>query len=84
MPHPASSERHHMSSHEPGPGKLVLLILAFVVIGIPVVAFVWDALNHLFAGDVTGRWLLTAGAGLAALGLLLLLMGRALTGWDHG
>jgi hypothetical protein len=73
-----------MSSPEPSPGKLVLLILAFVVIGIPVVAFVWDALNHLFAGDVTGRWLLTAVAGLAALGLLLMLMGRTLTGWDHG
>ena len=73
-----------MSSHDPGPGKLVLLILAFVVIGIPVVAFVWDAFNHLFAGDVTGRWLLTAVAGLAALGLLLTLIGRTLTGWERG
>lgn len=73
-----------MSSHDPGPGKLVLLILAFVVIGIPVVAFVWDALNHLFAGDVTSRWLLTAVAGLAALGLLLTLVGRTLTSWERG
>lgn len=84
MSHPASSKRHYLSSHDPGPGKLVLLILAFVVIGIPVVAFVWDALNHLFAGDVTGRWLLTAVAGLAALGLLLRLIGRTLTSWERG
>lgn len=84
MSHPASSDRHHTSAPDPGPGKLVLLILAFVVIGIPVVAFVWDALNHLFAGDVTGRWLLTAVAGLAALGLLLMLIGRTLTSWERG
>jgi hypothetical protein len=78
MSHPASSDPHHTSGSDPGPGKLVLLILAFVVIGIPVVAFVWDALNHLFAGDVTGRWLLTGLVGLIGLGLLLALIGRTL------
>lgn len=84
MSHPASSEPHHVTGPDPGPGKLIVLILAFVAIGIPVVAFVWDALNHLFAGEVTGRWLLTAVAGLAALGLLLMLIGRTLTRWEHG
>lgn len=78
MTHPASTEPQHLGGPDPGPGKLVLVTLAFVVIGIPVVALVWDALNHLFAGDVTGRWLLTGLAGLIGLGLLLALIGRTL------
>jgi hypothetical protein len=55
----------------------------FVLLGIPLVALVWDALNRLVAGEVHGGRLL---AGLVALVLWLVLLralARRLTDW-HG
>ena len=51
--------------------------------GVPLVALVWDALNRLVAGEIH-RVLLPAGlAALALLLVLLRILARTLSRWDH-
>jgi hypothetical protein len=61
-----------------GPGRLLVTLAAFVVLGIPLVAYLWESLNQLLAGRVhTPRVLLSVPL-LAALGGLLWIGGRTL------
>ncbi|HET8622084.1 MAG TPA: hypothetical protein VFM14_00835 [Gemmatimonadales bacterium] len=62
--------------------KLFGLILGFVLLGAPLVALVWDALNQLVAGHVEGRRVGTGLAGLLLLAILLRLLARAVHRWD--
>jgi Na+-driven multidrug efflux pump len=62
--------------------KLFASILGFVLVGTPLVAYLWDALNRLMAGHVHGRRLaIAAVAGLLFAALLRLLM-RAVWQWE--
>lgn len=36
---------------EPGVGKLLALLAVFLVVGAPMVGFLWDALNEIIAGE---------------------------------
>lgn len=68
------------SSPDRGP---VLGIALFVLLGIPLVAYLWDTLNYLFAG-VVQPWRLLGLLPVAALFYLLLrTMARAVDSW-HG
>lgn len=63
--------------------KLGLWMAIFVLVGVPLVALVWDALNRLVAGEIH-RVLLPAGlAALALLLVLLRILARTLSRWDH-
>jgi hypothetical protein len=63
-------------------GRLVGGMLLFVLLGTPLVAYVWETANRLFAGDVdAGRLALTVPAALV-LGGLLLLLARTIRGWE--
>ena len=74
-----------MSPHKPTgpPPGLVFRIALFVLVGTPLVAYLWDTLNHLFAGIIEPVRLV----GLLPAGfffyLLLRAMARAVEGW-HG
>jgi uncharacterized protein (DUF58 family) len=57
-------------------------IALFVLAGIPAVALLWDALNHLFAGQIDGTRLLLGLGGLVLLILLLAMLARTLTRWE--
>lgn len=63
-------------------GRLVGGMLLFVVLGTPLVAYVWESLNQLFAGHVdAGRLALTVPAALILAGLLTL-FARTIRGWE--
>jgi hypothetical protein len=70
------------ASTGPPPG-LVLRIALFVLLGTPLVAYLWHTLNYLFAGIIEPILLV----GLLPAGflfyLLLRAMARAVEGW-HG
>jgi hypothetical protein len=62
--------------------KLFASILGFVLVGTPLVAYLWDTLTWLMAGHVNGRRLaIAAVAGLLFAALLRLLM-RAVWQWE--
>lgn len=65
-----------------GVGGLVLRIALCTIIGIPLVAFVWESLNELLAGHWHSRHLLLTLPALALLLLFWRLMGRAIERWD--
>jgi hypothetical protein len=62
---------------------LAARIAAFMVIGIPLVAFVWELLNELFAGREVIRNLLLAIPGILLLIFFWRLMSRAIQNWDQ-
>ena len=62
---------------------LAARIAAFMVMGIPLVAFVWEMLNQLFAGREVIRHLLLAIPGILLLIFLSRLMSRAIQNWDQ-
>lgn len=67
-----------------GTGKLILGIAAFVALGIPLVAYIWETVNRVLSGHFeTRRVLLTLPAILLLLGVFRLLS-RTLTRWDKG
>ena len=78
-----SFERGRPSSgRPPGAARYVAPIALYVLAGIPAVALLWDALNHLIAGIVEGRRTLLGLVGLVALVLLLVALRRTLAGWE--
>lgn len=55
-------------------GKLAIAIAAFVVLGIPLLAYVWETFNRLFSGHLdTRRALITLPAIVLLVALLILL-----------
>jgi UPF0716 family protein affecting phage T7 exclusion len=62
--------------------QIATSLLGFVLIGTPLVAYLWDTLNRLMAGHVEGpRLALAVVAGLLLAGLLRLLV-RVLWRWE--
>jgi hypothetical protein len=66
----------------PGAGKYVAPIAFFILAGIPAVALLWDALNHLFAGQIHLTRMLMGFGGLVLLVLLLAMLARTLSRWE--
>lgn len=67
---------------EPGLPELMLTMAAFVLLGAPLLFFVWRFLNQALAGRVLEGRVLTAVLGLAGLGLLLWLLARRIGRWE--
>lgn len=65
-----------------GTSRLVLGITLFVLIGTPLVGFIWEALNTLLAGHLRPMQLLIAVPAAVLLYLLLRFMARAVQRWD--
>lgn len=61
---------------EPGVGRIVLVLAAFLVVGIPMVAIGWNAVNLALAGDL--RQLLVAVPLVLLFAGFLVLFGRRL------
>ncbi len=63
-------------------GKLILSIAGFMIVGVPLVGYIWETLNQLLGGIVNPR------NDLIALGLLIVLFGvfallsRTVRGWE--
>lgn len=62
--------------------RLAVAILFIVVIGIPLMAYLWETVNRLLAGVVDPVRLAIAVPVLLAFVLVLGLLRRALLGWD--
>ena len=72
------------SNAEPGPSmaKLVIGMAVFVLLGFPLVGYLWDTLNELLALEVnTTRLLLTVPV-IALLGALLWMLSKAVNRWQ--
>ena len=62
--------------------RLIVGIAAFVLAGSPLVGYLWETLNELFAGVVRpGRLLLSLPA-LIVFVALLVLLARVVRGWE--
>jgi hypothetical protein len=62
--------------------KRVLPITLFVLVGVPLVAYLWETLNRLFAGQFEPLRLGIALVAAVAFFLLLKFLARTLTGWE--
>jgi hypothetical protein len=59
-------------------GSVFLTLAATVLLGVPLLAYVWETLNRLFAGHIDGgRLAVTAPVALALVGVLVI-SGRTL------
>lgn len=66
-----------------GTAKLVGMMGVYVVVGFPLVWYLWETLNEVLAGQFRGTRLAIAfGAALLLLGLLILLA-RSVQRWDR-
>jgi hypothetical protein len=65
---------------EPSAPKLAGAILALVLVGTPVVAYIWETLNHLLSGRVEPLRLLITIPVIAIFYVLLRLVGRVVSG----
>lgn len=77
-----SDEPRVPTQHPTAARKLIVPIALFVIVGVPLVAVIWDTLNRLFAGHVEWNWL---GASVVAAGLLWVLLkvlARTVTRWE--
>lgn len=63
--------------------RLMLLLGAFVVVGIPFVAILWETLNEVLSGHIDGGRLVVAVPVLAVFLAILTLAGRALGRLDR-
>lgn len=75
------------SSHPPSrpalaTRKLVPTLAAFVFVGIPLAALVWDALNRLTAGIIHAPLLIGGLIAMGALVVLFRIFARVVTGWE--
>lgn len=64
--------------------RLVLGIALFVLLGTPLVGYLWEALNNLLAGHIRPMQLLLAVPAAVLFYLLLRFMGRTVRAWDRG
>ena len=62
--------------------RLFVPLLAFVAIGVPLVAVVWETLNRAFAGHVEPTGLAIGAAAAALLAALLVTLARLIRRWD--
>ncbi|HXF96131.1 MAG TPA: hypothetical protein VNI61_08505 [Gemmatimonadales bacterium] len=65
-------------SQERGAGRVVLLLSGLVIVGIPLVAYLWETLNQVLAGHLSARRVLLSLPLLAAFAGLLWAGGRGL------
>lgn len=81
---PESPHADPGAPHTPpiGARRLILPIALFVVAGIPLVAYMWETGNQLFAGHFAGPRLLLAVAALVALLVLLKILARTVERWE--
>jgi hypothetical protein len=66
----------------PGFGALVAGIAVFILLGVPLLAWVWESLNRLLSGIVEPSRLLGAAVALALLLLLWRVLARTVQRWD--
>jgi membrane protein implicated in regulation of membrane protease activity len=64
-------------------GGLAARIAAFMIVGIPLLAFVWEMLNELGAGIWNTRHVLLAIPAILLLLFLWRVMSRAVQRWDE-
>lgn len=64
-------------------GKLIGLISLFVVLGMPLVWYLWTVVNELLTGHLDGQRLLLAVPVLAVFLTLLVFLSRAVRRWDE-
>ena len=65
----------------PSVGKIIAMMALFVLAGVPLVAYLWETLNHLLALEADPVRLLIAVPVLLVLLGLLALMARLLRRW---
>lgn len=63
--------------------SLVLGIALFVLLGTPLVAYIWETLNRLLAGIVEPMRLLITVPAVLLFYFLLRFMGRSVEAWHH-
>jgi hypothetical protein len=68
----------------PGVGKLAAWVLLLFIVGTPLVAYLWETLNHLLSGRFEPVQLLIALPVAAVLWLVLRTMGRLIVQWTGG
>jgi hypothetical protein len=66
-----------------GLSKLIVGIAIFVLVGIPLVGYLWWTLNDLLAGDVRPVQLAIALPLLLAFAGLLVILSRVVHRWEH-
>jgi hypothetical protein len=79
----ATDERAPQRLPTLGFGRLMLVMAAFVVIGTPLVYFLWTALNDVLAGRLDGRHLAFAAPALVLFLVLLRYLARAVRRWEN-
>ncbi|HET6700634.1 MAG TPA: hypothetical protein VFH14_02460 [Gemmatimonadaceae bacterium] len=84
MPSPESSLNQPDAPARPAIAakQLILPIALFVIVGVPLVAVIWDTLNRLFAGQVDWTWIGAAVVAAVLLGVLLKILARTLGRWQ--
>ncbi len=70
-------------AQQPTMSRLVVGIGLFVLVGFPLVAYLWEAMNELFAGRVRPTQLLIAVPVAVLLYLLLRFMARSVLSWER-
>jgi hypothetical protein len=63
--------------------KLLLPIALFVLAGIPLVAYLWDTANRVFAGDIDIGRIGIALVAAALFVVLLRMLARTVTRWEE-
>jgi len=66
---------------EPGIGKLAAWVLLLFLVGTPLIAYLWEVLNHLLSGRFEPLQLLIALPVGGLLWLVLRMMGRLIVKW---
>ena len=70
-------------AQQPSSSRLILSIGLFVLVGFPLVAYLWESMNELCAGHVRPLQLLIAIPVAILLYLLLRFMARSIQSWDR-
>ena len=70
------------TQHPTGAPKLILPIALFVILGVPLVAVIWDTLNRVFAGHIDWRWIGATVVAAVLLWVLLKALARTVTRWE--
>jgi hypothetical protein len=63
--------------------KLFGSILGFVLVGTPLVAYVWETLNQLMAGHFNGRRVAIGAVAALVLAALLRFLARSVWRWEE-
>lgn len=65
-----------------GARTLVLPIAVFVIVGVPLVAVIWESLNRVFAGQFDGARIAIAFVAALVFAGLLKILARTVAGWQ--